>query len=595
MARTNGPIQVWHRTDTIPTDAEGGYAGGDSTAAAVGTSLAQSGQAVATIDNLTATATTRPPGSPATVTVTGPVPNKIINIGVPRGEPGQDGMGYAEGLELTQRAEAAETSASSAATRAENAEAAKLEIPDANTAAMIGNPLTETRAALEASFRQGAALFAVNYPTLQASLDAMPDSGGVLQLEAKDYVVSTRPVVKAGTVLRGANSALRSGASGGTATRILYTGAEGPALTSSGSRWGAENLTIAYNHPNFTGTVVEGGATLGSPSIYRSHVIFRNVWIGSLVNGSEARPAGGYPATSCVDLHGAQNIFFDNCHFFGAQYNIDGVRVGVTEWAHAIAVNFRNCTFHRHDQWAVRNPHFSWSFDNCTFERNEAHVGRALVVEDGLATLPVGCHFNNCWFGDNTEPGDWIEWRGHGLVLTAGRAVNIGAMVKLLSGSVTLVGVTATPVGSGRALVDATEASSGATVTIIGGQPGSAGSMLKGDVYPTNYFVQGASAYVEAHRINAGGGSLNAPGIGFGAAAGMVYSTAKDRFSLVHGGDEHIRMQPGYTFLLQNVRHFGSRLGFYGAPAVERPSLPDASSVTAADIRAALIALGLVQ
>lgn len=35
MARTQGPIQVWHRTDTIPTDAQGGYAGGDSTAAAI--------------------------------------------------------------------------------------------------------------------------------------------------------------------------------------------------------------------------------------------------------------------------------------------------------------------------------------------------------------------------------------------------------------------------------------------------------------------------------------------------------------------------------------------------------------------------------
>src|SRR5699024_2160145 len=35
VARTQGPIQVWHRTDTIPTDAQGGYAGGDSTAAAI--------------------------------------------------------------------------------------------------------------------------------------------------------------------------------------------------------------------------------------------------------------------------------------------------------------------------------------------------------------------------------------------------------------------------------------------------------------------------------------------------------------------------------------------------------------------------------
>lgn len=35
MARTNGPLQVWSRGDTIPTDAQGGYAGGDSTAAAI--------------------------------------------------------------------------------------------------------------------------------------------------------------------------------------------------------------------------------------------------------------------------------------------------------------------------------------------------------------------------------------------------------------------------------------------------------------------------------------------------------------------------------------------------------------------------------
>ena len=32
MARDNGPIKVWNRSDTVPLDAEGGYAGGDSTA-----------------------------------------------------------------------------------------------------------------------------------------------------------------------------------------------------------------------------------------------------------------------------------------------------------------------------------------------------------------------------------------------------------------------------------------------------------------------------------------------------------------------------------------------------------------------------------
>ena len=85
MARTNGPIQVWHRGDTIPTDPEGGYAGGDSTAAAVGGAMAQAGQAVATVDNLAATATTLPPGSPATATVTGPMGAKVVNFSIPRG------------------------------------------------------------------------------------------------------------------------------------------------------------------------------------------------------------------------------------------------------------------------------------------------------------------------------------------------------------------------------------------------------------------------------------------------------------------------------------------------------------------------------
>lgn len=83
MARDNGPIKVWNRSDTVPLDAEGGYAGGDSTAAAVGTSLAQSGQAVQTVDNLSATATVLPPGADPTVTVTGTLPHKVVNFGIP--------------------------------------------------------------------------------------------------------------------------------------------------------------------------------------------------------------------------------------------------------------------------------------------------------------------------------------------------------------------------------------------------------------------------------------------------------------------------------------------------------------------------------
>lgn len=47
MSRINGPIPVWSRADTPPTDREGGYAGGDATAAAFST-LSASVDAVAT-------------------------------------------------------------------------------------------------------------------------------------------------------------------------------------------------------------------------------------------------------------------------------------------------------------------------------------------------------------------------------------------------------------------------------------------------------------------------------------------------------------------------------------------------------------------
>ena len=112
-------------------------------------------QAYDTINGLSATATTGAPGTAATVTISGPMGAKVINIKVPRGNDGAPGMGYAEGLELTAAAQSAQAAAAGsrtasevAATRAENAEAAKLEIPDANTAAMLDNPATETSAAM---------------------------------------------------------------------------------------------------------------------------------------------------------------------------------------------------------------------------------------------------------------------------------------------------------------------------------------------------------------------------------------------------------------------------------------------------------------
>lgn len=93
MVRYNGPIRVFNPSDGIPTDAAGGGAGGDQTAAALAGMSAQAQAAWQTVDNLSATATTGPVGSGASVTITGTVPNKTINFTIPRGRDGKDGIG----------------------------------------------------------------------------------------------------------------------------------------------------------------------------------------------------------------------------------------------------------------------------------------------------------------------------------------------------------------------------------------------------------------------------------------------------------------------------------------------------------------------
>lgn len=91
MARTNGPVQVWNRNDTTPTDAQGGYAGGDSTAAGLELPVAQAQAALTTMENLKATVTEVPYGSAPSVTVSGAVPSRTINFTMPAGKPGIPG------------------------------------------------------------------------------------------------------------------------------------------------------------------------------------------------------------------------------------------------------------------------------------------------------------------------------------------------------------------------------------------------------------------------------------------------------------------------------------------------------------------------
>lgn len=143
MGDYNGPIYVWHREDNNghpPTSGEGGYAGGDSTAAALTTALAVADKAVGSIDNLQVTATSLEYGQPATATITGTAPNKTINIGVPQG-PG--GMGAEEGALLVAAAQVAQAAAESAAPDAATLAANNVRDHLATDISTPGNPAYE--------------------------------------------------------------------------------------------------------------------------------------------------------------------------------------------------------------------------------------------------------------------------------------------------------------------------------------------------------------------------------------------------------------------------------------------------------------------
>lgn len=141
MGAYNGPIYVYTDEDTVPTSEQGGYAGGDSTAAAVRTSLDQSKSAQDTVNGLAVTAQTVAYGEPATATITGAAPTKTINISIPEGMP--DSIG----ADLTASSQASADDAAAAADRAEAAENAKFLTQDDGVETLfrddVAGPLTQ--------------------------------------------------------------------------------------------------------------------------------------------------------------------------------------------------------------------------------------------------------------------------------------------------------------------------------------------------------------------------------------------------------------------------------------------------------------------
>ena len=212
MARINGPITVYNSGDAVPTDAEGGYAGGDSTAAAVGMSLDQSSKALGTVDNLVVTGRTLDYGQEATATITGTSPNKTIDIGIPKGMPEDTAT------QLALDAQAAADSSAQSAAAAEAAENAKFLTQDDGVATLINDdtagPLT--RDALQAREPwvnpkdHGAVGDGVtdDAAAIQAAIDEVAPTGGTVKIPLGRWCYGSDINMRSGVTLEGSGQRL---------------------------------------------------------------------------------------------------------------------------------------------------------------------------------------------------------------------------------------------------------------------------------------------------------------------------------------------------------------------------------------------------
>lgn len=299
MSYKIGPIEAWHRGDTTPTSEEGGYAGAASTAAALQGALDTGSRALATVDNLDVTATTVDYGQPATATLTGDLPNKTINLAIPKGMP--EDVGAA----LVADSQASAADAAQAAQDAQTALQATFATQDEGVATLLtdtgAGPLTQ------AALREAVptVLLATAHGVVgddvtddTAALQALIDTGATLglpvDLEGCTCLVTSEVTLPAGAhVVRGKvrsthTTVGESGAVTVTGGGVVLDGFSLDAGASS--KFGLIADTAAAS-----GLRVTGGHWTGSTShviclqTAVSDVVIRDVFISGVAYGIRVR------------------------------------------------------------------------------------------------------------------------------------------------------------------------------------------------------------------------------------------------------------------------------------------------------------------
>lgn len=353
MARYNGTILISNNLDPVPTDAQGGYAGGDSAAAAIAQAGAAASTAIATMENMKVAVKALPSTTGPTIAISGTIPTRTITIGVPAGKdgaPGLNGMGYAEGQQLiatngqtlaaaqAARDEAAQVKADSAniLTLAQQAQAAAYAIPDDANEAIVLNTATKTAKAVRdliptVSARDyGAKGDGTDQTTaLNNALTALHNRGGGFLDISGDIVLSGT-----GILSRSQNIII----TGRPGTRIRpAAGMTGPLFQTSASflrtRLAFSGITFDLDNRASQGVSINGDHITGQPYFYDCHfrnigsngtgILFANT-VSPVVEKCTFRNPGAPSGAGITFFRGGRDITVRDCEF---HYMRDGLTI----------------------------------------------------------------------------------------------------------------------------------------------------------------------------------------------------------------------------------------------------------------------------
>lgn len=378
---------------------------------------------------------------------------------------------------------------------------------------------------------------------IAAAVTSLGSNGGVVHFPPGNYVATAISVPSSRSITLSGPSGRTAGSL--PAARITFNG------TGSGTFIDAKysagftirDLQIYSSSASFTGRLIDiRNISAGDPA----YILLQNLSI-----------LGTGQSCTLLDLDKATRVRVISCAFYSGAVCISGKSVN-TNYSNQISIV--DCGFNTSTK-SINNPGQAWSIQACCFEGGPTGVASSVSHDAGV--LCEGLLITGCWSGDTTS-GTVYQVAGEGISILAnyvGATGGIGVSVDEVSEGVTILN----------------NRFAGCTTAVAYLSSGSQkGAFIWGNSYTgvTNKLT-GAQAPGSVYNVD-----FTTTLYGF---------TSNGDMTLVDGNNISVGNATG-TKLGTST---SAKLGFMGATPVTRQTLPSSGTVTAADIRAALITLGL--